>query len=62
MGILKSSGHREMRDGYPNRWNPWVPKFFLCHLTEDKEECKYIYEDGEESLCKGGLWWDTCEY
>jgi len=50
---LDGATHLEMENGYPQRFNKYVPEFFDCHLRGDPDACGRMYGGaGHNGVCK----------
>ena len=49
---LNLATHLELENGYPERFNPYVPHFFDCHLRGDSDACGRMYGGaGHKGVC-----------
>jgi len=50
---LDFATHLEIENGYPERFNAYVPRFFDCHLRGDTDACGRMYGgSGHSGVCK----------
>jgi len=50
---LLGAGHFEPGGVYPgpHRFDPYVARFFQCHVSQNATACDYIYGNGPKALC-----------